>query len=78
MWDATRIRLIRVLRTGTRAFATKAQGWPWIVFQHVAAMRVTVFMVNDLDFLTIGNCLLRKAQQDWDLKRDYRSAFDSG
>jgi hypothetical protein len=58
--------------------ATKAQGWPWIVFQHVAAMRVTVFMVNDLDFLTIGNYLLRKAQQDWDLKRDYRSAYDSG
>ena len=34
------------------------------------------FMGNELDLLVIGNCILRKAAQDSDLKRDYSSAFD--
>jgi carbamoyltransferase len=34
------------------------------------------FMGNELDLLTIGNCILRKSEQDPSLKRDYSSAFD--
>ncbi|MGL9618528.1 carbamoyltransferase C-terminal domain-containing protein [Bradyrhizobium sp. U531] len=33
------------------------------------------FMGNELDMLVIGNCILRKEQQDPALKRDYSSAF---
>jgi carbamoyltransferase len=34
------------------------------------------FMGTELDLLAIGNCLLRKADQDPALKRDYKSAFE--
>ena len=34
------------------------------------------FMGNELDLLAIGHCVLRKNQQNPDLKRDYSSAFD--
>jgi carbamoyltransferase len=34
------------------------------------------FMGNELDLLAIGNCILRKSEQDSSLKRDYSSAFD--
>jgi carbamoyltransferase len=34
------------------------------------------FMGNELDFLVVGNCVLRKVEQDTRLKRDYSSAFD--
>jgi carbamoyltransferase len=35
------------------------------------------FMGNDLDLLVVGNCALRKADQDPGLKRDYSSAFEA-
>ncbi len=35
------------------------------------------FMGNQLDVLVIGNCVLRKAEQNLDLKQDYSSAFES-
>jgi carbamoyltransferase len=34
------------------------------------------FMGNELDLLAVGNCILRKPEQDSSLKRDYSSAFD--
>jgi carbamoyltransferase len=34
------------------------------------------FMGNELDLLVVGNCILQKATQDHNLKRDYSSAFD--
>ena len=34
------------------------------------------FMGNELDVLVIGNCVLRKGEQNPDLKQDYSSAFD--
>ncbi|MFB9268557.1 carbamoyltransferase [Bradyrhizobium erythrophlei] len=34
------------------------------------------FMGNELDMLVIGNCILRKTEQNSDLKQDYRSAFE--
>jgi carbamoyltransferase len=34
------------------------------------------FMGNELDLLVVGNCVLRKTDQDPGLKRDYSSAFD--
>jgi carbamoyltransferase len=34
------------------------------------------FMGNELDLLVIGNCVLRKADQDPGLKQDYSSAFE--
>ena len=34
------------------------------------------FMGNELDLLAVGNCILRKSEQDSSLKRDYSSAFD--
>ena len=34
------------------------------------------FMGNDLDRLVIGNCILHKAAQDQNLKRDYSALFD--
>ena len=34
------------------------------------------FMGTGLDFLAIGNCLLKKQEQDPDLKQDYTSSFD--
>ena len=34
------------------------------------------FMGNELDLLVIGNCILHKAAQDQNLKRDHSSAFD--
>ncbi|HUC10110.1 MAG TPA: carbamoyltransferase [Stellaceae bacterium] len=34
------------------------------------------FMGTDLDLLAVGNCLLRKDQQDPALKHDYRDQFD--
>ena len=34
------------------------------------------FMGNDLDLLVVGNCVLRKTEQDQRLKQDYSSAFD--
>ena len=33
-------------------------------------------MGTELDFLAIGNCVLRKADQDPALRKDYKSAFD--
>ena len=33
------------------------------------------FMGNELDMLVVGNCILRKEQQDPALKRDYSAAF---
>jgi carbamoyltransferase len=34
------------------------------------------FMGNELDLLVVGNCVLKKAEQDPALKQDYRSAFE--
>ena len=34
------------------------------------------FMGNELDLLVIGNCVLRKGEQDPGLKRDYSSVFE--
>ncbi len=34
------------------------------------------FMGNELDLLVVGNCVLRKADQDAALKQDYSSAFE--
>jgi carbamoyltransferase len=34
------------------------------------------FMGNELDLLVIGNCVLRKIEQDQSLKQDYSSAFE--
>jgi carbamoyltransferase len=34
------------------------------------------FMGNELDLLVVGNCVLRKAEQDPSLKVDYRSTFE--
>jgi carbamoyltransferase len=34
------------------------------------------FMGNELDVLVVGNCVLRKSEQNPDLKQDYSSAFD--
>ena len=34
------------------------------------------FMGNELDFLVVGNCVLKKAEQDPALKQDFSSAFD--
>src|SRR6201995_4788609 len=34
------------------------------------------FMGNELDLLVVGNCVLRKADQDASLKQDYSSAFE--
>jgi carbamoyltransferase len=33
-------------------------------------------MGNELDLLVIGNCVLRKAEQDPALKRDHSAAFE--
>lgn len=34
------------------------------------------FMGNELDLLVIGNCVLKKSEQDLTLKRDYSAAFE--
>jgi carbamoyltransferase len=34
------------------------------------------FMGNELDMLVIGNCVLRKAERDPALRRDYSAAFE--
>ena len=34
------------------------------------------FMGTELDILAIGNCLLRKTEQDEKLKLDYKNAFE--
>ena len=34
------------------------------------------FMGTELDMLTVGNCVLRKSEQDPSLKQDYRTSFD--
>jgi carbamoyltransferase len=34
------------------------------------------FMGTELDFLAVGNCILRKGQQNPDLAKDYKNAFD--
>jgi carbamoyltransferase len=34
------------------------------------------FMGNELDLLTVGNCVLQKSEQERRLKRDYRSSLD--
>jgi carbamoyltransferase len=34
------------------------------------------FMGNELDLLTIGNCLMKKSEQDPSLKRNYCTAFE--
>jgi carbamoyltransferase len=34
------------------------------------------FMGNELDLLVVGNCVLRKTEQDAALKQDYSSAFE--
>jgi carbamoyltransferase len=35
------------------------------------------FMGNELDLLVVGNCVLRKQDQDPSLKRDYSLAFEA-
>ena len=34
------------------------------------------FMGNELDVLVVGNCVLRKSEQNPDFKQDYSSAFE--
>ena len=34
------------------------------------------FMGNELDLLVVGRCVLKKAEQNPDLKQDYSSAFE--
>ncbi len=34
------------------------------------------FMGSELDLLVIGNCMLKKAEQDTRLRQDYSSAFE--
>jgi carbamoyltransferase len=34
------------------------------------------FMGNESDLLVVGNCILRKVEQDGSLKRAYSSAFE--
>jgi carbamoyltransferase len=34
------------------------------------------FMGTEIEFLAIGNCILRKEQQNPELARDYKHAFD--
>jgi len=34
------------------------------------------FMGTEMDALVVGNCLLLKEDQDPELKRDYKDAFD--
>jgi hypothetical protein len=34
------------------------------------------FMGSDIEVLAIGNCLLRKEDQDPALRRDYKAAFE--
>jgi carbamoyltransferase len=34
-------------------------------------------MGNELDLLVVGNCMLRKADQEASLKRDYATAFEA-
>jgi carbamoyltransferase len=34
------------------------------------------FMGNELDLLVVGNCVLKKSEQDPALKQDYSSAFE--
>ena len=34
------------------------------------------FMGTDLDCLAIGNCFLRKVEQDLSLKREYAESFE--
>ena len=34
------------------------------------------FMGNELDTLIVGNCILKKTEQDPELRLDYRSAFE--
>jgi carbamoyltransferase len=34
------------------------------------------FMGTDLDFLAVGNCIMRKEEQEASLKRDYKNAFE--
>jgi carbamoyltransferase len=33
-------------------------------------------MGNELDLLVVGNCVLKKSEQDPALKQDYSSAFE--
>ena len=34
------------------------------------------FMGTELDLLVVGNCVLRKGQQDKSLKEDYRDKYE--
>ena len=34
------------------------------------------FMGTELDILAVGNCVLRKDEQDMSLKKDYKDAFE--
>jgi carbamoyltransferase len=34
------------------------------------------FMGTEIEMLAVGNCVLRKDEQDPALKRDYRSSFE--
>ena len=34
------------------------------------------FMGTDLDYLVIGNCILDKSKQDFNLKKDYKNEFE--
>jgi carbamoyltransferase len=34
------------------------------------------FMGTDIEMLAVGNCLLRKQEQNPSLRRDYRSSFE--
>jgi carbamoyltransferase len=34
------------------------------------------FMGTEIELLVAGNCVLRKAEQDPSLKRDYKDAFE--
>ena len=34
------------------------------------------FMGTELDMLVVGNCLLRKENQDWSLIEDYKDKYE--
>jgi carbamoyltransferase len=34
------------------------------------------FMGTEIEFLAVGNCVLRKDKQNPDLAKDYKNAFD--
>jgi carbamoyltransferase len=34
------------------------------------------FMGSDIEVLVVGNCILRKEEQDQSLRQDYKTAFE--